>query len=130
MKFLRHLLVLVIFSGGFAQLAVGQQTWRVRVDAKELDRGLLISKLNEHGANHHIKIAIVNENYDYRVAYGTGGFSPYGPAPATAAVTKVFDAKGDELFEFNRQGRKTDEGAANATAKEIVKRLMRLRGGG
>jgi hypothetical protein len=42
-------------------------------------------------------------------------------------VTKVFDAKGAELFEFNRDGRKTDEGAANATAKEIIKRLQKLR---
>lgn len=130
MRFLRHLLVLVIFSCCFAPFAMGQQTWRVRVDAKDLDRGLLISKLQEHGANNHIKVTIVNENYDYRVAYGTGGFTPYGPAPATASVTKVFDAKGSELFEFTREGRKTDEGAANATAKEIVKRLKKLRGGG
>jgi hypothetical protein len=130
MKFLRHLLVVLIFSCAFAQLAVGQQTWRVRVDAKDLDRGLLISKLQEHGANNHIKIAIANENYDYRVAYGTGGFSPYGPAPATASVTKVFDGKGTELFEFTRDGRKTDVGAANATAKEIIKRLRRLRSAG
>jgi hypothetical protein len=130
MKFLRNLLVVLIFSCGFAQLAMGQQTWRVRVDAKDLDRGLLISKLNEHGANNHIKMEFVNQNYEYRVAYGTGGFTPYGPAPVSASVTKVFDAKGSELFEFTRDGRKTDEGAANATAKEIIKRLKKLRGGG
>jgi hypothetical protein len=109
-------------------LAVGQQAWRVRVDAKDLDRGLLISKLQEHGADNHIKVTIANENYDYRVAYGTGGFTPYGAAGPSASVTKVFDAKGTELFEFTRDGRKTDVGAANATAKEIIKRLKKLRG--
>ena len=51
---------------------MGQQTWRVRIDAKEFDRGLLIQKLNEHGADHHIKFEFVNENFDYRIAYGTG----------------------------------------------------------
>ena len=39
MKFLRHLLVLLIFGCGFAQFAMGQQVVRVRIDAKELDRG-------------------------------------------------------------------------------------------
>jgi hypothetical protein len=41
MKFLRHLLVVLIFSCGFAQLAMGQQVVKVRIDAKELDRALL-----------------------------------------------------------------------------------------
>ena len=131
MKFLRHLLVLLIFSCGFAQFAMGQQVVRVRIDAKELDRGLLIQKLNEHGADHHLKFEVVNQNFEYRIAYGTGqAGSPYGPVVATASVTRVFDAKGSELFSFNRDGRKTDVGAANATAKEIVKRLRRLRSGG
>jgi hypothetical protein len=130
MKFLRYLLAVLIFSCCFAPFATGQQTWRVRVDARDPDRGLLIQKLNEHGADHHIKFEFVNQNFDYRIAYGTGGFTPYGYAPASAAVTKVFDANGAELFEFNRQGRKTDEGAANATAKEIIKRLLKLRPAG
>jgi hypothetical protein len=42
----------------------------------------------------------------------------------------VFDTKGAELFNFNRDGRKTDSGAANATAKEIIKRLRVLRAAG
>ncbi len=133
MKSLRHLLVLLIFSCSFAQFTMGQQTLRVRIDAKELDRALLIQKLNEHGADHHIKFQLVNQNFDYRIAYGTGqagGIAAYGPVVATASVTRVFDAKGSELFEFNRDGRKTDAGAANATAKEIIKRLQKLRSAG
>jgi hypothetical protein len=134
MKFLRHLLVLAIFSCGFAQFAMGQQVIRVKIDSnKELDRALLIQKLKEHGADHHMKFELVKENFDYRIAYGTGeaaGFSPYGPVVATASVTRVFDAKGAEVFNFNRDGRKTDAGAANATAKEIVKRLRQLRAAG
>jgi hypothetical protein len=133
MKSLRHLLLLLIFSCSFAQFTMGQQTLRVRIDAKEFDRALLIQKLNEHGADHHIKFELVNQNFDYRIAYGigqAGGIAPYGPVVATASVTRVFDATGSELFSFNRDGRKTDVGAANATAKEIVKRLRRLRSGG
>jgi hypothetical protein len=112
---------------------MGQQTLRVRIDAKEFDRALLIQKLNEHGADHHIKFELVNQNFDYRIAYGigqAGGIAPYGPVVATASVTRVFDAKGSELFEFSRDGRKTDAGAANATAKEIIKRLQKLRSAG
>lgn len=130
MKFLRHLLVLVIFSCAFAQFAMGQRVVRVRIDAKELDRALLFQKLNDHGADHHMKFELAKENYEYRIAYGTGqaaGYAPYGPVVATASVTRVFDAKGAELFNFNRDGRKTDAGAANATAKEIIKRLRQLR---
>jgi hypothetical protein len=133
MKILRHLLVLMIFSCGFAQFAMGQQVVRVRIDAKELDRALLFQKLNEHGADHHMKFELANQNYEYRIAYGTGqagGMSVYGPVVATASVTRVFDAKGAEVFNFNRDGRKTDAGAANATAKEIVKRLRQLRAAG
>jgi hypothetical protein len=133
MRFLRHLLVLLIFSCGFAQFALGQQVVRVRIDAKELDRALLFQKLNEHGADHHMKFELVTQNFEYRVAYGTGQAvapAPYGPVVATASVTRVFDANGAELFNFNRDGRKTDAGAANATAKEIIKRLRVLRGAG
>jgi hypothetical protein len=133
MKLLRHLLVLMIFSCGFAQFAMGQQVVRVRIDAKELDRALLFQKLNEHGADHHMKFELANQNYEYRIAYGTGqagGMSVYGPVVATASVTRVFDSKGAEVFNFNRDGRKTDAGAANATAKEIVKRLRQLRAAG
>ena len=133
MKFLRHLLVVLILSCGFAQFTMGQQVLKVRIDAKELDRALLFQKLNEHGADHHMKFELVKENFEYRIAYGTGqaaGFTPYGPAVATASVTRVFDAKGAELFNFDRDGRKTDAGAANATAKEIIKRLRELRAAG
>jgi hypothetical protein len=130
MKFLRHLLVVLIFSCGFAQLAMGQQVVKVRIDAKELDRALLFQKLNEHGADHHMRFELVSQGYEYRIGYGTGqAGGPYGPV-ATASVTRVFDPKGAELFNFNRDGRKTDAGAANATAKEIIKRLRVLRGAG
>lgn len=132
MKFLRYLLVLVIVSCGFAQFAMGQQVVRVKIDAKELDRALLFQKLNEHGADHHLKFVLANQNFEYRIAYGTGqagGLAPYGPVVATASVTRVFDASGAELFNFNRDGRKTDAGAANATAKEIIKRLQKLGSG-
>src|SRR6202046_5153753 len=105
MGFLRHLLVLAICSCGCAQLAVEQQVVRVRIDGKELDRALLFQKLNEHGADHHMKFEQASQNYEYRIAYGTGqaaGLSPYGPVVATASVARGFDAKGAELVNFTR----------------------------
>jgi hypothetical protein len=130
MKFLRYLLVLLLFSCAFAHFTMAQQVLKVRIDAKELDRALLFQKLNEHGADHHMRFELVKENFDYRVAYGTGqAGGPYGPV-ATASVTRVFDARGAELFNFTRDNRKTDAGAANATAKEIIKRIRQLRAAG
>jgi hypothetical protein len=35
--------------------------------------------------------------------------------------------KGAELFQIKRPCRATDSGAANAVAKEIVKRILKLR---
>ena len=100
---------------------------------RNLDRGLPTQKLNEHGAVTisslkfgEGKLRLPNRLRDR----ASRRFGPYGPAVATASVTKVFDARGAELFEFNRDGRKTDEGAANATAKEIIKRLQKLRSAG
>jgi hypothetical protein len=51
----------------------------------------------------------------------------YGDINASMASTAVFDSNGTELFEFERHGRATDNGATNAVAKEIIKRLIKLR---
>src|ERR1700683_5672414 len=103
MKFLRHLLVVLIFSGGLAPFATGQQVLKVKIEGKELDRALLFQKLNEHGADHHMKFELANQGWDYRIAYGTGqaaGFTPYGPVVATASVTRGLEGKGGALFTF------------------------------
>jgi hypothetical protein len=130
MKLLRRTVVLLFFCCCFAHLAMGQQTIKVKIQAAQLDRSLLFQKLNDHGADHHLRFVMVEEGFDYRVAYGTAGgavMTPYGPTGASASVTKVFDPTGAELFEFARNGRWTNDAAANATAKEIIKRIRKLR---
>lgn len=129
MKLLRTTTVLLFFSC-FAHLAMGQQTIKIKIQAAQLDRTLLFQKLNDHGADHQLRFVMVEQGFDYRVAYGTAGgavMTPYGPTGASASVTKVFDPTGAELFEFSRNGRWTNDAAANATAKEIIKRIRKLR---
>jgi hypothetical protein len=130
MKFVRHSVVLLFISCCFAPFTMGQQLLKVKIEATELDSKMLVEKLNDHGASHHLKFELTVQDFDYRVVFGTGQDSvmtTYGSVNASGAVTKVFDAKGAELFEFKREGRWTDTGATNAAAKEIIKRLLKLR---
>ena len=130
MTHLRRAIVLLLFSCCIAPLAFGQLTLKVKIQSTPLERQLLFAKLNDRAATHHIRFVLVEEGFHYRVAYGVAGpvVTPYGPAAASASVTKVFDPSGAELFTFARDGRWTPDAAANATAKEIIKRIRRLRG--
>jgi hypothetical protein len=131
MTLLRRAIVFLLFSCCFAPLAAGQLTLKVKIQADPTDRQLLFQKLDERGAPHNMKFILVEKGFDCRVAYGTAGgpaMTPYGPAAASASVTKVFDPAGAELFNFARDGRWTLDAAANATAKEIIKRIRKLRG--
>ena len=46
------LFVLAFPAGGPARAAADPQTVRVKIDASEFDRRLLLQKLNDHGAEH------------------------------------------------------------------------------
>src|SRR5580700_10491164 len=107
MKILRRIALVLVFSFCFAHLAIGQTEIRIKIQASQLDRSLLFQKLNDHGADHHMHFVMVERDFDYRVAYGSAG--------------------GAEIFEFSRNGRATNDQAANATAKEIIKRIRKLR---
>jgi len=131
MTHLRRTIVLLFLSCCIAPFAMGQQlTLKVKIQTTPVERQLLFAKLNERAATHHIQFVLVESGFDYRVAYGVAGpvITPYGPAAPSASVTKVFDPAGAELFTFARDGRWTPDAAANATAKEIIKRIRRLRG--
>ena len=130
MTHLRRTIVLLFIGCCIAPLAFGQLTLKVKIQSTPMERQLLFAKLNDRAATHHIRFVLVEEGFDYRVAYGVAGpvMTPYGPAAASASVTKVFDPSGAELFDFARNGRWTPDAAANATAKEIIKRIRRLRG--
>jgi hypothetical protein len=98
---------------------------KVKIEATELDRKMLLEKLNANGAGHQLKFLAADQDFDYRIVSGTAQGpvnTTYGAVNASATSTSVFDSKGAELFEFKREGRWTDSGATNAAAKEIIKR--------
>jgi hypothetical protein len=130
MKPLRRLVLLLMFACCFGRVTTAQQPLKVTIEGTELDRKTLIEKLNDHGASHHLKFELVDHDFDYRIVFGTGQggvMTAYGSVNSSGANVSVFDAKGSELFEFKREGRWTDAGATNAGAKEIIKRLLKLR---
>ena len=110
---------------------VNSRTLKVTIEATELDRKMLLEKLNTHGADHKLQFVLSEKDFDYRIVFGTGqrGYqTAYGEMNSSGSNVQVFDSKGVELFEFNRAGRFTDSGATNAAAKEIIKRLRKVQG--
>jgi hypothetical protein len=108
---------------------------KVKIEATELDRKMLLRKLNENGADAKRKFAFViaDSDYDYRIVFATGQgtsqtstWGSGGSFNTSGANADVFDGKGTELFRFQRNQRWTDEGACNAVAEEIIKRIRKL----
>jgi hypothetical protein len=130
MEFRRSIvLVSFLLTACLAQTAQGQKPLKVKIEATELDRRTLTEKLNVHGEAHHLRFVLADQDFDYRIVFGTqqgGVATAYGSLNSSAAITSVFDSKGSELFEFKREARWTDSGATNAAAKEIIKRLLKL----
>lgn len=143
MKMLFLGFLLVACTGALAQNspsnAASLVTVKVKIDATEFDRRMLLDKLNANGREHHLKFELAGEEYEYRIvfeveqetSYGGsiwGGVGRNGVYNVSSASADVYDAKANELFEFKRRLRATDYGAANAVAKEIIKRMLKLRG--
>lgn len=105
---------------------------KVKIEATELDKAMLLDKLNKHGKGHGLKFEATDGNYQYRILFGTGQGKTQalyrgsgGGFNTSASRASVYDSKGEELFSFERAGRWTDTGATNAVAEEIIKRLIR-----
>jgi hypothetical protein len=118
----------------FHTLCLGQnsssQVIGVKLEANQWDADLLLKKLNEHGRGRHLEFVLADEGYEYRIAFETGQKpvgTVYGDVNASVGTTTVYDAQEKEVFSFRREGRWTDSGATNAAAKEIIKRLYKLR---
>ena len=73
MTYLRRAIVLLLFSCCIAPLAFGQLTLKVKIQSTPMERQLLFAKLNDRAATHHIRFVLVEEGFDYRVAYGVAG---------------------------------------------------------
>lgn len=109
------------------------KTVKVKIEATELDRDMLLKKLNEHGKGHHLRFESVRIGFQYRIVFATGqhrntllGAMGAGAVNYSGAEVTAYDAKGNDLFHFVRGNRYTDSGATNAASKEVIKRLLRL----
>ena len=122
----------ILLALGVSCCAQGQPTSkaiRTKIEATELDRRMLLEKLNTHGQDHHMRFELAESDYDYRIAFRTGQGTTettWGELNSSVASADVFDSKGTELFRFERKGRGSDKGATNAVAKEIIKRILKL----
>jgi hypothetical protein len=115
-----------------------EKVLKVKIEATELDRKMLLWKLNKNGNDwsqvpYRMKFELVEADYDYRIVFATGQgmtqttiWGSGGSINSSGAGADVFDAKGTELFRFERKQRGTDEGATNAVAEEIIKRILKL----
>ena len=106
---------------------------KVKIEGTELDRKMLLRQLNVNGADHRMTFELVEADYDYRIVFATGQgttqttiWGSGGSLNSSNASADVFDLKGTELFRFERKQRGTDEGATNAVAEEIIKRIRKL----
>jgi hypothetical protein len=128
------LLTTVLALTCFGQRSPAAVTIKVKIEANQWDTGLILKKLNDHGADHGMKFEVADEGYEYRITFATGqhkntllGLAGAGAVNYSKAGVTAYDAKGNELFNFERENRYTDSGATNAAAKETIKRLLKLR---
>jgi hypothetical protein len=115
-------------SFGYSEAAV--TVLRIKIEAPELDKAILLAKLQERAADNKLKFESVEQDFNYRIVFATGQapvMTQYGAINASLASADVYDSAGKELFKFDRKGRWTDKGATNAVANEIVKRLLKWR---
>jgi hypothetical protein len=129
MKVVCCMLFAALVPLSFAQSKLPVSDLKVWIEATELDRRILLERLNANGASHHLKFALTEQGFDYRIVFGTGQKpvgTMYGDVNASAGSAAVYDGQGKEMFEFKREGRLTDSGATNAISKEIIKRFLKL----
>jgi hypothetical protein len=126
--------LLPMFS--FAQCKKPAATLKVKIDASDSERKLLAEKLTKHGCNSGLALQFVETGFDYRILatdtvhyYTTIGQAGSGTAGSDAIATSVYDGAGKLLFTFERDiaMRLTHGGVVNATAKEIIKRIVQSR---
>jgi hypothetical protein len=128
------LLVLALPGGAPARAAAQPETVKVKIEASEMDRRMLLEKLNQHGAEHQMKFVLDDKEFSYRIKFEveqgkswSTGVGSGGSYNTSEAKTTVYNEKDSELFSFSRGQRRTDSGATNAVAKEIIKRMMKLK---
>lgn len=125
-------LTLLVCSAGFAaaQPKPAGAVLKIKVEASDFDRQLLFDKLNANGFRSGAKFVLADQDFDYRIVFSVNHNSVNAnqrQVNASGANAQVFDPQGRQLFELDRQARFTGSGAANAVAKDIVVRLLKLK---
>lgn len=103
---------------------------RVKIEAAENNKRLLLNELNEQGTKHSLKFELGDEEFLYRIEFDISYLAlPSGSASGTYASAKVYDSQGTSLFSLERNSRSPfvnqDARVATAVAKEIIKRLLK-----
>jgi hypothetical protein len=134
MKLLYATLLVILPTVCVAQCKTATAVLKVKVVALERNKGLLLKKLNEHGCKHRLAFVPVEEGFNYRISLSDAQkarptFSQAGVGTAYTEIVRtiVYDDKDTVLFQVERGNLLTHAVAVNASAKEIVKRLL-LRG--
>lgn len=66
---------------------------KVKIEASEDNKKLLLNKLNEQGAKHDLKFELGDEEFVYRIEFDISYLAlPTGSAFGTYASAKVYDA--------------------------------------
>jgi len=118
--------VLTIIAGLAPRALAGPAEVKVRIEASLPDAVKLVERLNVNGREEGIQFRMVEDEFDFRIATGSEGWSAAdvwlggGGADASAAVLTP-DCK--LLFIVARSGRMTQSGAINALSKELAKKL-------
>ena len=134
MKVLCATLLVILPTVCVAQCKTATAALKVKIWAREpKTKDLLVKKLNEHGCKHGLVFEAVEEGFNYRIsltdiskARGTLSQAGVGTAYTEVVRTVVYDDKETLLFEVERGNWLTHANAVNASAKEIVRRLIQI----
>ena len=132
MKVMCATLLVILPTVCVTQCKTATATLKVKIVALEPNKSLLVKKLNEHGCKHYFAFEPVEEGFNYRIGLYDAQkerltISQTGLGTAYTGIVRatIYDDKGTLLIEVERGNRLTHAGAVNASAKEIVKRLLR-----
>ena len=117
-----------------------QQTIKIAISANKWNRTKLLEKLNQHGPKNGLKFELTEKDFEYQIQFQTtpadssGTIIFTGDKPSIASSVDydsgsaiVYDAKGDELFRIKNEALMGEDSATNGAAKQIIKRLIKLR---
>jgi len=109
---------------------------KIRIEANQWNRGKLLEKLNQNGASHGMMFILAGEAeaYEYRIVFRTGKTSEAvvvngtgGTADYDTGFAVVYDSHGEEMFQISHEAWLNETAAINGIAKDIVKRLKKMR---